>query len=104
MAAIITHPVGVAGARSLPGLPADIPGIICGCGIAANYWWSGSQETVFLYGAQVFGLDMQASVAISLVFFLITAIVSLWGAVYSFGFTATFKDYGYAEASFSDKR
>jgi uncharacterized membrane protein YbhN (UPF0104 family) len=44
----------------------------------------GSRELTFLYGAQWFHLDVNASIAISLIFFIITAIVSLFGIVYSF--------------------
>lgn len=44
----------------------------------------GSREIIFLYGAQWLHLDVNVSIAISLTFFLITAIVSLFGIVYSF--------------------
>jgi uncharacterized membrane protein YbhN (UPF0104 family) len=44
----------------------------------------GSRELTFLYGAQWLHLNINTSVAISLTFFLITAIVSLWGIAYSF--------------------
>jgi uncharacterized membrane protein YbhN (UPF0104 family) len=44
----------------------------------------GSRELTFLYGAQWLHLNVNASIAISLIFFIITAIVSLFGIVYSF--------------------
>ncbi|WP_430905907.1 lysylphosphatidylglycerol synthase transmembrane domain-containing protein [Maribacter sp. 2-571] len=44
----------------------------------------GSRELTFLYGADFLGLQEDTSVAISLVFFLITAFVSLFGLVYHF--------------------
>ncbi len=42
----------------------------------------GTREVTFFYGASVFGLDETLSVGISMVFFLITAAVSLLGMVY----------------------
>ncbi len=44
----------------------------------------GSRELVFLYGALWFGLEEERSVAISMIFFLITALVSLAGFWYHF--------------------
>ncbi len=44
----------------------------------------GSREVTFLYGAKWLGLDADNSIAISVVFFLITAIVSLFGIFYHF--------------------
>ncbi|WP_343485779.1 lysylphosphatidylglycerol synthase transmembrane domain-containing protein [Allomuricauda sp. d1] len=44
----------------------------------------GSREVTFLYGAKWLGLDANTSIAVSLVFFLITALVSLTGIFYHF--------------------
>ncbi|WP_422081145.1 lysylphosphatidylglycerol synthase transmembrane domain-containing protein [Ulvibacterium sp.] len=44
----------------------------------------GSREVTFFYGATVLSLDENISVSISMVFFLITALVSLFGIVYHF--------------------
>lgn len=44
----------------------------------------GSREVVFYYGAIWLGLDQNTSVGISMVFFIITAIVSLFGLAYHF--------------------
>lgn len=44
----------------------------------------GSREVVFYYGAIWLGLDENTSVGISMVFFMITAFVSLWGLAYHF--------------------
>ncbi len=44
----------------------------------------GSREVVFYYGALWLGLDENSSVSISMVFFLITAVVSLLGVTYHF--------------------
>ncbi|MEX0289702.1 MAG: lysylphosphatidylglycerol synthase transmembrane domain-containing protein [Flavobacteriaceae bacterium] len=44
----------------------------------------GSRELVFFYGALWFGLDQNSSVSISMLFFLITAFVSLFGLIYHF--------------------
>lgn len=44
----------------------------------------GSREVVFFYGALWLGLDQNTSVSISMVFFLITAFVSLFGIIYHF--------------------
>lgn len=44
----------------------------------------GSREVVFFYGALWLGLDQNTSVGISMVFFLITAFVSLFGLIYHF--------------------
>lgn len=39
----------------------------------------GTRELTFLYGARLLGLDQNLSVAMSLMFYLITAFVSFWG-------------------------
>ncbi len=44
----------------------------------------GSREITFLYGARFLALDENTSVGISVVFFLITALVSLFGIFYHF--------------------
>ena len=44
----------------------------------------GSREVTFFYGAQLLGLDQGISVGVSVLFFLITAIVSLAGVWYHF--------------------
>ncbi len=44
----------------------------------------GSREITFFYGAQLLGLDQNTSVGISMVFFLITAFISLLGILYHF--------------------
>lgn len=44
----------------------------------------GSREVVFYYGAIWLGLDENTSVGISMVFFMVTAFVSLWGLAYHF--------------------
>jgi len=44
----------------------------------------GSREVTFLYGATLFGLEINTSVGISLLFFLITAVISLTGIKYHF--------------------
>ena len=44
----------------------------------------GSREVTFYYGATLLGLDQNSSVGISMVFFLITALVSLFGIFYHF--------------------
>lgn len=44
----------------------------------------GSREVVFFYGATWLGLDPNSSVTISMVFFLITAVISLTGIIYHF--------------------
>ena len=44
----------------------------------------GARELTFLYGAELMNLNMDASVTLSLVFYLITAVVSLSGVYYSF--------------------
>jgi len=43
----------------------------------------GSREITFLYGAGLLGLDVNVSIALSLMFYLITAFVSSWGLYYS---------------------
>ncbi|MEO1012123.1 MAG: lysylphosphatidylglycerol synthase transmembrane domain-containing protein [Bacteroidota bacterium] len=44
----------------------------------------GSREVTFFYGAELLSLDENTSVSISMVFFLITALVSLFGIFYHF--------------------
>lgn len=44
----------------------------------------GSREVTFLYGAEWLALQVDAAIAISFIFFLITALVSLFGMVYHF--------------------
>lgn len=44
----------------------------------------GSRELTFFYGAQLLDLDMNKSVALSLVFYIMTAIMSLSGVYFSF--------------------
>lgn len=44
----------------------------------------GSREVTFLYGATILNLDENTSIGVSMVFFLITAAVSLVGIVYHF--------------------
>ncbi len=44
----------------------------------------GSRELTFFYGAEFLGLDENTAVGISMVFFIITALVSLAGIVYHF--------------------
>lgn len=44
----------------------------------------GSREVTFFYGATLLALDENTSISISMVFFLITALVSLFGLVYHF--------------------
>ncbi len=44
----------------------------------------GSREVTFFYGATLLSLDENTSVSISMVFFLITALVSFFGIVYHF--------------------
>jgi uncharacterized membrane protein YbhN (UPF0104 family) len=43
----------------------------------------GARELTFLYGAEILHLDMHISVSLSLIFYIITAIVSLIGIYYS---------------------
>lgn len=43
----------------------------------------GARELTFLYGSVFLGLNESNSIALSLVFYLITAVVSLWGIYYS---------------------
>lgn len=43
----------------------------------------GSREITFLYGSQIMGLDTNSSIALSLIFYLITAFVSFFGIYYS---------------------
>lgn len=44
----------------------------------------GSREVTFFYGATLLGLNENTSIGISMLFFLITALVSLFGVVYHF--------------------
>ncbi|WP_419214222.1 lysylphosphatidylglycerol synthase transmembrane domain-containing protein [Maribacter sp. X9] len=44
----------------------------------------GSREVTFFYGAELLGLDQNISVGVSILFFLITALVSLSGVWYHF--------------------
>ena len=44
----------------------------------------GSREVTFFYGATLLNLDENTSIGISMVFFLITAFVSLFGIFYHF--------------------
>lgn len=44
----------------------------------------GSREVTFFYGATLLALDANTSISISMVFFLITALVSLFGIVFHF--------------------
>jgi uncharacterized membrane protein YbhN (UPF0104 family) len=43
----------------------------------------GSREFTFMIGAQWLGLDIDHSIALSLIFYLITAFTSFWGIIYS---------------------
>ncbi len=45
----------------------------------------GSREFTFMLGAQWLGLDLNLSIALSLLFYLITAFSSFWGIIYSMG-------------------
>ena len=45
----------------------------------------GSREFTFILGAQWLGLDLNLSIALSLLFYLMTAFTSLWGIIYSIG-------------------
>ena len=45
----------------------------------------GSREVTFMLGAQWLGLDLNLSIALSLLFYLITAFTSFWGIIYSIG-------------------
>ncbi len=45
----------------------------------------GSREFTFMLGAQWLGLDLSLSIALSLLFYLLTAFSSLWGIIYSLG-------------------
>lgn len=44
----------------------------------------GSREITFLFGARLLGLDINLSIALSLLFYIITLVVSLGGIYYSF--------------------
>lgn len=48
----------------------------------------GSREITFLFGAKVLGLDINLSIALSLIFYLITLVVSIAGIYYSLRPTA----------------
>jgi glycosyltransferase 2 family protein len=43
----------------------------------------GSREITFLFGSQLLHLDQNLSIALSLIFYLITAFTSFWGIIYS---------------------
>lgn len=45
----------------------------------------GSREFTFMLGAQWLGLDLNLSIALSLLFYLITVFTSFWGIFYSIG-------------------
>lgn len=45
---------------------------------------AGAREITFLFGSKLLGLDPNVSIAISLIFYLITLFVSFWGIVYVF--------------------
>jgi hypothetical protein len=45
----------------------------------------GSREFTFMLGAQWLGLDLNLSITLSLIFYLITAFTSFWGIIYSVG-------------------
>jgi uncharacterized membrane protein YbhN (UPF0104 family) len=45
----------------------------------------GSREFTFMLGAQWLGLDLNLSISLSLLFYLITAFTSLWGIAFSLG-------------------
>ena len=45
----------------------------------------GSREFTFMLGARWLGLDLNLSIALSLLFYLLTAFSSLWGLIYSMG-------------------
>jgi len=45
----------------------------------------GSREFTFMLGARWLGLDLDISISLSLIFFLITAFTSIWGMIYSVG-------------------
>lgn len=45
----------------------------------------GSREFTFMLGAQYLGLDLNQSIALSLLFYLITAFTSMWGIIFSLG-------------------
>jgi len=44
----------------------------------------GSRELTFFYGASLLGLNESTSIGVSMLFFLITAVVSLFGIIYHF--------------------
>jgi uncharacterized membrane protein YbhN (UPF0104 family) len=43
----------------------------------------GSREITFLFGAEIMHLDIHQSIALSLLFYVITAVVSLFGIYFS---------------------
>jgi glycosyltransferase 2 family protein len=43
---------------------------------------AGAREVAFLFGAQWLGLDVNVSIALSLLFYAITVVISLWGTYY----------------------
>jgi len=45
----------------------------------------GSREFTFMLGAQWLGLDLNLSIALSLLFYLITVFTSFWGIIYGIG-------------------
>lgn len=45
----------------------------------------GSREFTFMLGAQWLGLDLNLSIALSLLFWILTAFTSFWGLIYSIG-------------------
>lgn len=45
----------------------------------------GSREFTFMLGAQWLGLDLNLSITLSLIFYLVTAFTSFWGIIYSVG-------------------
>ncbi|WP_128544382.1 lysylphosphatidylglycerol synthase transmembrane domain-containing protein [Larkinella soli] len=55
---------------------------------------AGARELTFLVGARMLNLPADAAVAISLLFYLITAVVSLTGVVYSFRSATLAKELG----------
>ena len=43
---------------------------------------AGAREVTFLFGAEILNLDVNIAVALSVLFYAITALVSMWGMVY----------------------
>jgi glycosyltransferase 2 family protein len=54
----------------------------------------GLREICFLYGSRFLGLDTNLSIALSLVFYLLTLFVSFWGIIYSFRETGRSQETG----------